>query len=185
MFYLLVIPYLVITITAFSAKQKVMNANRYMHGVLFFAFFMLIFSELAIYDEWHTKLNYKALWFFGNPSEVFHTASWTQTISVLLFSAAGTFISLRLYRKLFTEEFHEARRSRRFAVSALIVPLVLFIGIRGGFHTIPIQLSDAYYSKYNVLNLASLNSPFNLASSCIENAKAGKPYEFLSATEVN
>lgn len=181
--YLLLIPYLFITITAFSARQKVMNVNRYVHGVLFFAFFMLISSELFIYDEWHTKLNYKALWFFGNPSEVFHTASWTQTIFVVLFSTAGTFVSLWCYRKFFTEEFHEARQSRRFAVSALIVPLVLFIGIRGGFYTIPVQLSDAYYSKYNVLNLASLNSPFNLASSCIENAKAGKPYEFLPPAE--
>lgn len=181
--YLLVFPYLAITITALTAKQKVMNVNRYIHGVLFFAFFLLILSELTIYDEWHTKLNYKALWFFGNPSEVFNTASWTQTISILLFSTVGTIISLWCYRKIFTEEFHEAQRSRRFAVSTLVVPLVLFIGIRGGFHTIPVQLSDAYYSKYNVLNLASLNSPFNLASSCIENAKAGKPYEFLPVAE--
>lgn len=181
--YLLAIPYLIITITAATVKPNLMKVNRVVHGVLFFSFFLLTFSELPIYDEWHTKLNYKALWFFGNPSEVFHTASWTQTISVLGLSVFGTLFSMWCYRKFFTEEFHEARLSRRFAVSALIVPLLLFIGVRGGFHTIPIQLSDAYYSKYNVLNLASLNSPFNLASSCIENYSAGEPYAFMSPEE--
>ena len=43
--YLLVLPYFVITITAITGKEKVLNANRYIHGVLFFAFFLLIFSE--------------------------------------------------------------------------------------------------------------------------------------------
>ncbi len=59
--YLLVFPYLLITLHVFTGKQKLMKVNTYVHGVLFFAFFILIFSELAIYDEWHTKLNYKAL----------------------------------------------------------------------------------------------------------------------------
>lgn len=181
--YLLAVPFLVIVTTALTAKQKVMNTNRHIHGILFFAFFVLIFSELAIYDEWHTKLNYKALWFFGNPSEVFNTASWTQIISVLGFAALCTFFCMRIYRKFFNEEFHEARVSRRFIVSVLIVPLVLFIGIRGGFYTIPVQLSDAYYSQHNVLNLASVNSMFNLSSSIIENSKAKEPYAFLSDEE--
>jgi phosphoglycerol transferase MdoB-like AlkP superfamily enzyme len=183
--YLLLFPFGIILITAATGKARIMNASRYVHGVLFFSFFLLVLSELAIYDEWHTKLNYKALWFFGNPSEVFNTASWTQTSSILFLSALGTFLSLWCYRKLFPEEFHEARFSRRFVVSALIIPLLLFIGIRGGFHTIPIQLSDAYYSQHNVLNLASVNSMFNLSSSVIENAKAKKPYDFLTEEEAN
>lgn len=181
--YLLTIPYLFIVTTALTAKQKVMKVSNYVHGILFFAFFMLIFSELSIYDEWHTKLNYKALWFFGNPSEVLHTASWTQTILVCSFSIIGTVVCMWLYRKFFTEEFHEAKRSRRFVVSVLIVPLLLFIGIRGGFQTIPVQLSDAYYSQHNVLNLASVNSMFNLSSSVIENSKGKEPYDFMPEME--
>jgi phosphoglycerol transferase MdoB-like AlkP superfamily enzyme len=183
--YLLVIPYLFIAITALTSKQSVMKVNLYVHAVLFFAYFILIFSELPIYDEWHTKLNYKALWFFSNPGEVFSTASGTQTISIMASTLVCTVLATWCYRKLFTEQFDEAKVSRRFAVAVLIVPLVLFIGIRGGFQTIPIQLSDSYYSPNNVLNLASVNSLFNLSSSVIENSKAGEPYEFMSEEDAN
>lgn len=183
--YLLVFPFLFAVIASLTGSPKVIRFGSVIHGLLFFAFFLLTLSELSIYDEWHTKLNYKALWFFGNPSEVFHTASTTQTFSVLFFSIAGTVLAQMIYRKFFREEFQGPRSNVALIAAILIIPALLMIGIRGGFYTIPIQLSDAYYSKYNVLNLASLNSPFNLASSCIENAKAGEPYSFLSSTEAN
>jgi phosphoglycerol transferase MdoB-like AlkP superfamily enzyme len=183
--YLLVFPFLVSGIALLMSKPKMLRVNIYLHAVLFAAFFLLIFSELAIYDEWHTKLNYKALWFFGNPSEVFHTASWTQTFSVLIATAICTFFSMRIYKKVFRDELPETRKTPAFFVSLLIIPALLFTAMRGGYHTIPIQLSDAYYSKYNVLNLAALNSPFNLASSCIENFRSGDPYTFLSAKDAD
>jgi len=177
--YLLVFPFLIITIAAFTGRRILMRGNLYIHGLLFACFFLLIFSELAIYDEWHTKLSYKAIWFIRNPSEVVHTASWTQTVSILVSVAFFTTLCTWVYKRYFREEFFEAGRSRKFIVGSIIFPLLLFVVVRGGFHTIPVQLSDAYYSNYNVLNLASVNSVFNLASSCIENAKAREPYAFL------
>lgn len=181
--YFLLFTYLTIALCALTGKPGVMRINLYLHAILFAAFFLLIFSELAVYDEWQTKMSYKALWFFGNPSEVFRTASWMQTVFVLVPTVISTGFCVWLYKRFFREEFHEARGSRKFIVGIMIIPLLLFTAVRGGFYTIPVQLSDAYYSNYNVLNLASLNSPFNLASSCIENAKAGDPYTFLSPEE--
>lgn len=181
--YFLLFTYLTIALCALTGKPGVMRFNLYLHGILFAAFFLLIFSELAVYDEWQTKMSYKALWFFGNPSEVFRTASWMQTVFVLVPTVISTGFCVWLYKRFFREEFHEARSSTKFIVGIMIIPLLLFTAVRGGFYTIPVQLSDAYYSNYNVLNLASLNSPFNLASSCIENANAGDPYTFLSTDE--
>ena len=181
--YLLMIPFLCAIISSIRGWSLPLKINRGIHVILFFAFFMITFSELAIYDEWHTKLNYKALWFFQNPSEVFHTASTSQIIFPFLFTGVLTFACWRLHRKFVNEEFAGGGNKMLFILSALVVPCLLFIGVRGGFQTIPIQLSDAYYSQHNVLNLASVNSMFNLSSSVIENAKVKEPYAFLSSED--
>jgi phosphoglycerol transferase MdoB-like AlkP superfamily enzyme len=181
--YLLVFPLLFTLAAALLSSERTMKFNRYFHTLLFFAYFMLVFSELAIYDEWHIKLNYKALWFFGNPSEVFRTATWGQTFFVLFSALFMCGISTWIYKRLFSEQFYDARKSWQYYVSFVLIVPLLFTGFRGGLQTIPIQLSDAYYSKHNILNLASVNSMFNLSSSCIENYNSGAPYEFMSTED--
>jgi hypothetical protein len=182
--YLLVFPFLLLLLSHFTHKKIFLDINKWLHVLLFYAFFLLTISELSIYDEWHTKVTYKALWFFGNPSEVFHTASVGQIVSSLLGSALFAWLSFWLYKKFIDTELPIEKGKWYHGVSfALITPCFLFIGIRGGFQPIPIQISDAYYSKFNVLNLAAVNSAFNLASSCIENANAGEPYRFIADEE--
>ncbi|MFH1540445.1 MAG: sulfatase-like hydrolase/transferase, partial [Elusimicrobiota bacterium] len=67
----------------------------------------------------------------------------------------------------------------------LITPFLLFLGIRGGIQQIPIQQSDAYFSKHNVLNLAAVNSGWNLAQSIIENKKVieKNPFQYYPFDE--
>lgn len=181
--YLLVLPFFILLTGSLTGKQIFLKINGYLHIILFPAFFLITFSELALYDEWHTKLNYKALWFFQNPTEVFHTATWTQLISCLGATAVCSTGAYWLFRKKINALSFPGKRNWMLAGLALIVPGVLFIGMRGGFQTIPIQLSDAYYSHHNILNLVSLNSAYNLASSCIENSRGGEPYAFLPQDE--
>ncbi|HTF05617.1 MAG TPA: sulfatase-like hydrolase/transferase, partial [Bacteroidia bacterium] len=182
--YLLIIPFVFSLLSLALRKPALLKINNGIHLVFLVAFFLLVLAELSIYDEWHKKLDYKALWFFGNPAEVFHTASWSQLLSCFLGTAVLAGLSYWIYKKYITEKT-VAERSHHWSifVYALSIPCLLIIGIRGGFQTIPIQLSDAYYSKHDVLNLASVNSVFNLASSCIENANAGEPYRFVSPEE--
>ncbi len=178
--YLVVTPFLLTIISFFVQREFILRIGNFIHLILFFLFFLIVIAELSIYDEWHTKLTYKALWFLGSPSEVFHTASWMQLFSGLFGSALLSGFSFWLYKKYIGEKTLPERKPVWIPIAyALIVPALLIIGIRGGFQTIPINMSDAYYSKNNVLNLAATNSAFNLASSCIENANASESYEFL------
>lgn len=178
--YLLILPFVFYLLSSVSAKTIFIRISNVVHFILFIAFFLIVFGELPIYDEWHTKLNYKALWFFGNPMEVIHTASVTQLVSCLAATAVCVTGAWWIYKRKIALQLSGITRSWPFILTfGLAVPALLFTGMRGGFYTIPVQLSDAYFSKYNVLNLASLNSPFNLASSCIENFKAKEPYHFL------
>jgi phosphoglycerol transferase MdoB-like AlkP superfamily enzyme len=182
--YLLAIPFLLLLISALTQKPLLYQFLRWSHALLFFLFFVMTISELSIYDEWHTKLNYKALWFFGNPAEVFSTASTWQLISSLGGSVLLTILTMFLYRKMvLANEMPQRKPYWLLAVFALITPVVLAVGIRGGIQTIPINIADAYYSKNNFLNTVSVNSMFNLASSCIENSKAGEPLQLMTQGE--
>lgn len=182
--YLIALPFLLVLAGTLTRKSVFVTITNWLHIVLFYSFFLLTISELSIYDEWHTKLNYKALWFFANPTEVIHTASWSQLLSGIFGSAILTYGTFLFYKKYISEEKPIDNKPWYVTLSfGLAVPFFIFMGIRGGFQQIPIQISDAYYSKYNVLNLAAVNSPFNLASSCLENVNAGEPYHFISNEE--
>lgn len=182
--YLLSIPFLLLLITAITEKPFLFHVLKWTHAIIFFLFFVMTISELSIYDEWHTKLNYKALWFFGNPSEVFSTASTMQLITSLGGSLILSAITMLVYRKFVIHNEMPKRKPYWILTTFIvIVPMLIATGIRGGFQTIPINIADAYYSKNNFLNTVSVNSMFNLASSCIENANAGEPLQFMSSEQ--
>lgn len=69
----------------------------------------------------------------------------------------------------------------------LTTPIILVLGIRGGIQQIPIQLSNAYYSKSNFLNIAAVNSIWNLGQSFIENRfdEGTNPYKLYSDSIAN
>lgn len=171
-------------LAAVLKKEWPMKINRGFTLLLLICIGLITIGELPIYDEWHTKLNYKALWFFGNPSEVFRTASWSQLIFGLLGTALFSWLFYRLYKRFTGPVTAPLVRPLAETISfALLAPVIIFTGMRGGWQPIPVQVSDAYYSRYNVLNLAAVNSTFNLFSSCIENSKATEPYRIMPSEE--
>ncbi len=66
------------------------------------------------------------------------------------------------------------------------MPPFILLGARGGVQEIPIIQSQSYYSKHNILNLASMNSGFNIYVSIFENYQTmGKnPFNYYSSEEV-
>lgn len=182
--YLLIPTFLLLSLSAVLQKKWPLKINRFFILLFLICISLITFGDLPIYDEWHIKVNYKALWFFGNPSEVFHTASITQLISGFVFTALLTWLLLRLHKKITVAEIVPPAKPWWATIAFILIsPVLLFTGMRGGYQPIPVQVSDAYYSNYNVLNLTAVNSAFNLFSSCIENAKADKPYQFMPSAE--
>jgi phosphoglycerol transferase MdoB-like AlkP superfamily enzyme len=178
--YMIILPWFLFTLGIFTEKIIFLKLSRWFTFLLVVLVSMLTIAELPIYDEWHTKLTYKAIWFLGNPSEVFHTTSGKQLFYGILGIAFLSGVGILLMRWLVPVDVKPRRRPFIQSIAfTLLVPGFLFLGIRGGYHPIPIQVSDAYFSKHNVLNIVAVNSTFNLFSNWIENAHAGEPYHFL------
>ena len=176
--YLLAIPLFLIILHSFSGNVFLLKINHVYSYIFIFFISLLVLTELPLYDEWAHKFTYKALWFLQQPSEVIHTASWFQLITILVGTSFMALVFCWLYRKTVVRSIVHHPNNWGNVCFALIAMCILGTGMRGGYSPIPIQVSDAYFSHYNILNAASANSVFHLTSNVIQNLEAFDPYTF-------
>ena len=183
--YLAVIPLLVFIFFFFSTKSKIS-----FHWLkLYDKIFIIIFSLLAvinfnIYREWGSKVNVRAFGFLiDTPNEALaSSASSPILLSIIVFLILVA-ISLYLHAKIIKTEFNLKKTPiwLKTAITTLLIG-VNFIGIRGGIGVAPNNQSMAYFSKYQILNHASVNTAWNLLSSVLASKKTNKnPYLYFSA----
>lgn len=184
--YLLIVPFLILTVQSFLNIKWLNCVNLIYTLLMLFAYLAITTSEIGIYDEWKTKLQYKALNYLSNPGEIFNSSS-TSVFFVLVLILISQYVALAWFYKRFV--FVKMERASRNFVSVglflLITPAMLFLGLRGGFGEIPITQSKSYFSKHNFINLASINSGYSLLISTIENYKFKdvNPFGFYNPEE--
>jgi phosphoglycerol transferase MdoB-like AlkP superfamily enzyme len=129
----------------------------------------IAFGEIGIYNEWRTKLNYKALAYLEHPQEVFNSISTTTFLLLLAGALALMAFWIWLYYRSFrfTKEKFSAPWYFNTAF-VVVIPVMMFYFMRGGFMTIPISQSQSWYSKNQTLNDASVNSGWNLFQNIID-----------------
>lgn len=159
--------------------------------VNFFLVSMILFTnfvsaaEICLYKEWETKLNYTALSHLKQPSEVFLTAS---NIDYLIFSfyILISIIVVRFYFYNIKIHFKFQKNTFKSIVKKIVfAPLILgvfFYFIRGGLQSIPINISDAYFSKNIIVNDLTVNSNWNIIQSYFKSSRSinGNPYKKYS-----
>lgn len=189
------ISYLFVPIILLIYINSFLRNKQFINKIIYFivSFFLLLSSlinggEVSLYSEWQTKLNFTALTHFSNPLEVFSTASRKHVFIVLLFVLTAI-VFVRIYKNIIHTSL-PAQSSLGFLKKALILPLilgVLLLGIRGGIQSIPINLSDAYFSNNIILNDIAVNPNWNIAQSILKSKTIfnGNPYEKYSQEEVN
>ena len=166
--YVIAIPFLLLTVQSISSREWMNKLILTYNTLIIFIYSLITTAELGVYDEWQTKLSSKAIKYLSHPSEVYNSAS-TGTFFILLFILlAQFFIGFFAFKKIFWHRIGKTTIKWYFTFSFIILSL-LGIGLRGGLQQIPINQSDAYYSKHNVLNLAAVNSGWNMIHSLHQN----------------
>lgn len=184
--YLLIFPFFIILMQSIFNKSYLGLINKIYTGLALIIYTMLATAELGIYEEWKTKLHYKALMYLQHPSEIYNSAE-----TDIFFILIGIFLtvsigSIFLYNKFFfTKIDQQPGKLLNFLVLLILVPAFLVLGMRGGIQEIPINQSQSYFSKKNILNLAAVNSGFNLYISIVENYKnfTKNPFIYLPRDE--
>lgn len=191
--YFLAFTFICFSFFGFFNRKIFLDINRVYILIILILFSLITVSELKIYDEWGTKLNIRAIRFLDNPSEVINSTATAFLVFGLIAAAILSFIGFYMHKKFCAFPLYPFPsipfRKRWFGVTVffITIPIFLVLGIRGGVQQIPIQQSDAYFSRHNVLNLSSVNSGWNLGQSYWENRMImkGNPFLFFPREEAD
>jgi phosphoglycerol transferase MdoB-like AlkP superfamily enzyme len=188
--YILVIPLLLFSCQHLIVQSFFYQVLRIFTIAIAIIYLMIAAAEINLFAEWQTKIDYRALVYLKNPSEVFKTATWAQTIMFFFYLFLLIWLLIKSYKKLvYTTQpkiFNPAIKSKIYGMVILLLGLpILLLGIRGGFQTFPINQSWSYYSKNNTVNLASVNSLWNVIGSVYQNASTlnNNPYLVMPMPE--
>jgi phosphoglycerol transferase MdoB-like AlkP superfamily enzyme len=184
--YIIIIPFLLLILNSFFEGKIWKTLNKAYSFLVITAYTLICTVELGIYGEWKSKLHYKALHYLSNPEEVYNTASTSQFIWLLLIFLFLTALSILAYHRfVLPREKGQVQRKLGVIIMIILVPVFLFIGIRGGVQEIPITQAHAFYSNHNILNLAAVNSGYNFTFSMLSNYRFmnENPYRFMKEEE--
>jgi phosphoglycerol transferase MdoB-like AlkP superfamily enzyme len=154
-------------------------------------FFVVIFSTIAVsnlnlYREWGSKINYRALdMAISSPKEAI--ASTSSSPVILMFSILFAYMIFSVYISskviLYQVADHKKSLGIRLSISFLVIS-TLFLALRGGWQLTPINQSMAYFSNETVLNHASVNTEWNLIQDVINNKYGNdNPYKYYTRNE--
>ncbi len=184
--YIIALPFLLLLIQSLMNHRVIAYISKGYTLLMVLVFSIITAVEQGLYDEWKTKMNYKALTYLEHPSEVVKTASWGITILTLVLVGIQFMLGYYLYQKFVFQKTLESKRNYLFsALFGLVMPFIIFLGIRGDMGPVPINQSICYYSKTNILNDAAVNSGWNLIHSIVHNYKYldNNPYKLMPPKE--
>ena len=184
--YLIIIPAFILFIQSFYSARWLNYLNLAYSIIILIAYVLITASEIGLYEEWKTKLQYKALLYLSHPAEIYNSSD-TSIFFILMFIIIIQIWFLLWFYKHYIFTTIE-KKSNSYIFSGLFIIIssgLLFLGIRGGISEIPITQSRSYFSKHNFINLASVNSAYSLMISTLENYKFEKsnPFEFYDIAE--
>lgn len=137
--------------------------------------------DIGLFDAWGVKIDRKALSYLRYPAEVAGATSLGRMAMLLLVAAVQCLFFLFLLKKidLLEEDFRKGRPRARI-ITAVLFPALCLLAARGGPQDLPISKSWAWFSRYPVLNLAAMNSVWNLLETTVEPAEFSEnPYSFM------
>jgi phosphoglycerol transferase MdoB-like AlkP superfamily enzyme len=187
--YILVIPSAAFLVALLSGKKNFkLHWLKYYVNALIIIFSIISVANFNIYREWGTKINAKALEVaFSTPNEALASSASSPiglSLTVLFLLIASGFILQRfiISRNL---TFGKISIWLKIPIGVLILGLN-FLVIRGGISGSPINQSMAYFSENQILNVASVNTEWNLLSSLIAaNKTKGNPYQYENAQQAS
>lgn len=179
--YLSFIPWILITTQLFSSHTIISKALRIYFLLMTGLVCTILVSELEIYTQWGTKLSVKIFPYLTQPTEMVKSLSGLLFTMLLILATLYIFGTYTFYKR-FVHEEPEIKKDRSLLLYllALLIPVSLIIGLRGGIQQIPINQSAAYYCTKDVLNCAAVNPSWNLIQSIDQNSKMMNTNPFIS-----
>lgn len=170
--YLMIVPFFLYFLYSIFQIKFFLNINRIYSYIMIVLLVVIESSNIAIYNEWGIKLNYKAIGYLADPTEAIRSARMSVLIPGLLTILFLSFVLIWSFNKLKLCKLEKKPFSLWFSILwMLIMPVVIFVSMRGSMQQIPISQSQSYHSKSNFVNTATVNTSWNLFHSILQNSQ--------------
>ena len=170
--YFMVVPFVILLIQSFWSPKFLNTINKTYTALMILVYSLITGGELGLYEEWKTKLNYKAIKYLSHPTEIYESTSAGTFFTLVIIVIILFLFSFWIYRRYFYSNQVRVKRNIIFSLLFLLLtPPLMLVSMRGGIQQIPVNQSESYYSDKNILNLAATNNAFNLYISLFENMK--------------
>jgi phosphoglycerol transferase MdoB-like AlkP superfamily enzyme len=185
--YISVLPAIFYIILLFLPSVKIPKIIAKSYVIFFVTLFSTIaISNLNLYREWGSKINYRAVDIaINSPKEAI--ASTSSSPLILLFSILFAYLVCSIYisSKFILYKIVDRTKSLGIKLTlSFLVLIALFLAIRGGWQLTPINQSMAYFSNNIVLNHAAVNTEWNLIQDVINNKFDNEnPYKYYEKYE--
>lgn len=143
----------------FVQRQWLIKTARILSKIFCIPVVIISLINIGNYANWGTVINKRVLLYFEKPSEVMHFMSTWQIILSPLIIIGLCFLLIWFYKRFMRVFAPVTRKPVYYLINFLLLPLCGLL-MRGGWQTIPISESAAYYSAYNPNNHAAVNPVF-------------------------
>ncbi|MBN1414380.1 MAG: LTA synthase family protein [Bacteroidales bacterium] len=177
--YASIIPVLTLSVTSFWKGKLACRIINIYTLVALFLFILISLSDLIIYKAWSVRFDVSPLQYLVTPREVVANLAWYYFILLLGIISVIFWLLYSIYRRRIHNFLQEASKSGwKSSLLFFILLLFLFLPIRGGLRTTPINVSSAYFHKNVFANQAAVNVMWNFGQSVVNGKETRNPYIF-------
>ncbi len=180
--YLASIPVLTLAVTSFwKGRVATCVINTYT-VIALILFVMISLVDHVIYKAWSVHFDYTPLRYLANPKEVIANLAWYHFVLLLLITSLICWALFSFYRNNLVPVIRNASPGGWWSALVFIILFFsLFLPVRGGLGTTPINISSAYHSRNIFANQAAINVLWYFGHSVVEGKETRNPYVFFKA----
>lgn len=162
---MLFIPYVLWTFQQFYKNRFIHQINLFYNILLISVVSILSIFNIKIYGEYGSLMNTEDLVYLLYPKEAVTFLSLWSLILLLCASAFFAYIGIRSYRRNITSFSLPFENKAIKIFQIVIIPVLLFLGVRGGSQAIPVNEKDIHYSSIKINNDIATNNIWYLGNS--------------------
>lgn len=180
--YLMLLPVLLLLVSVFRPGRWFALTLKFYTWSLIGFLALITVADLALYKEWGFRMDATPLLYITQPGEAMASVSMGKIISLLSLALLVFAVLAYLYKYyLYPVSLKIGSRAPVWhLLPGLFILGSLFLPIRGGLGTSPINVGAAYFSSTDFLNHAAINLPWNILYSATNFETATNPYVFMS-----
>ncbi|MBP5135811.1 MAG: LTA synthase family protein [Paludibacteraceae bacterium] len=181
--YLSLLPGVMLTLAPLFPKA-IHKATKVYTLVILIPLTILGLADLSLYPSWGTRLDSQVIPYLGDPVAVVSSVSNLQLVLSFLAIALIVFAFYLLYSKVVANKpFDSSTKWYKATPLMLLFTALLFLPIRGGVDTAPLNFNSVYFSDKTYANHAAYNYFWSFFHALTHNTYDKNPLNYMDDEE--